>query len=388
MSKKFNKIQFFAIYKQRLNKEILLFSAAILAILISNSSFSSYYQHFLTREIGISYDGHIMSMQANDWINDLFMAFFFLIVGIEIKRETITGHLSTWKQRSLPLIAAMGGVALPSVLYIAINSNDLTAMKGWAIPSATDIAFTLGALSIFGKRIPISLKVFVTALAIIDDLIAVIIIALFYNNSIHIEFLIYSLFVVLALWLCNKKQVKSIQLYLFLGFVLWVCILLSGIHATIAGVIFGILLPIKENNTIALTIEKCLTNFVGYIVLPLFAFVNSGVNLQGMTIDPFASITLGIFCGLFFGKQIGIFLSAKLAIALGIGQMPNKTSSGQLYAASVLCGIGFTMSLFVALLAFANSDDYMLNQAKIGIFTGSIASLCFGLIILKLINKK
>ena len=378
---------FLALFKRATDKEALLFFAAILAVFISNSDLSELYHSILTKNISISYDkGHI-SMSTADWVNDLLMALFFLVVGIEIKREVVSGHLSTWKQRSLPLIAAVGGVILPSIIYIAINHDIPATIEGWAIPSATDIAVTLGALSVFGKKVPASLKVFITALAIIDDLIAIIIIAFFYNKSLEVIYLAYSFICILGLIACNKSNVRNTEVYVLLGGILWCFMLFSGVHATIAGVALGLTLPLSEENDIGGKMEQSLSDLVGYVILPLFAFVNSGVSLNGSSIDLFHPVTLGIFFGLFFGKQIGIFLSAKLAIELGIAQMPEKSDNRQLYAGAVLCGIGFTMSLFVSLLAFDPTDTDLLNQAKVGIFAGSIASLILGSTILRLIKN-
>lgn len=382
MNKNFHNLSFISLFKRATDKEFLLFFAALLAMLISNSDMSIHYYEVLNSHITLSYNSNVLSMSLIDWINDLLMALFFLIVGIEIKKEMLSGHLSTWKQRSLPIVAAIGGVALPGIIYLICNKSDPIALEGWAIPAATDIAFTIGALSVFGKRVPVSIKVFVTALAIIDDLIAVLIIALFYSKSLDADYLVYSLASVLALIICNRLKVRQVEIYLLFGALLWGTMLFSGIHATVAGVIFGLTLPVNEENDIAGKINKALSDLVSYLIMPLFAFANSGVTMQDTQAGLLNPVTIGIFTGLFLGKQLGIFFSAKLAISLGIAQMPEKGTTRQLYAASVLCGIGFTMSLFIGLLAFGDNSD-LLNQAKIGIFAGSITSLVVGSLLLK-----
>ncbi len=369
---------------------VLLF-AAILALVISNGSYSELYFGTLEKYIILGTKEFGLKLSVLHWINDVLMAIFFFFVSLEIKREFLQGELSNPKQALLPIIGAVGGMAVPAAFYIAVNYSDSTTLNGWAIPSATDIAFSLGVLSLLGKRVPISLKVFLTALAIIDDLGAIVIIAFFYSGNIEIKYLILMLISIIILIGLNKFRIKSFLPYLIIGIFLWDFTHQSGVHATIAGVLLALTIPhdIKNNrDSLLLKLEHGLSPYVAFGIMPIFAFANAGVSLEGLTFSTLLNpVPLGIVLGLFFGKQIGVFLLSYISVKLKFADMPNNSTWPALYAVSILTGIGFTMSLFVGNLAFANNTEYI-DGVKIGVLTGSLLSTLFGYFLLLLFSKK
>ena len=369
---------------------VLLF-AAVLALIISNGQLSDIYFSSLEKYIILGTKEFGLKLSVLHWINDVLMAIFFFFVSLEIKREFLQGELSNPKQAMLPIIGAVGGMAVPAFFYIIINYSDSTTLNGWAIPSATDIAFSLGVLSLLGKRVPISLKVFLTALAIIDDLGAIVIIAFFYSGNIEIKYLILMLVSVILLVGLNKFKVKSFIPFLVVGVFLWDFTHQSGIHATIAGVLLALTIPhnIKNNKeSMLLKLEHGLSPYVAFGIMPVFAFANAGVSLEGLTFKTLLNpVPLGIVLGLFFGKQIGVFVLSYISIKLKIADKPTGSTWPALYAVSILTGIGFTMSLFVGNLAFVNNLEYM-DGVKIGVLTGSLLSTLFGYFLLLIFSKK
>ena len=369
---------------------VLLF-AAILALIISNGQLSDIYFSTLEKYIILGTKEFGLKLSVLHWINDVLMAIFFFFVSLEIKREFLQGELSNPKQAMLPIIGAVGGMAVPAFFYIIINYSDSTTLNGWAIPSATDIAFSLGVLSLLGKRVPISLKVFLTALAIIDDLGAIVIIAFFYSGNIEIKYLILMLVSAILLVGLNKFKVKSFIPFLVVGVFLWDFTHQSGIHATIAGVLLALTIPhnIKNNKeSMLLKLEHSLSPYVAFGIMPVFAFANAGVSLEGLTFKTLLNpVPLGIVLGLFFGKQIGVFVLSYISIKLKFADKPTGSTWPALYAVSILTGIGFTMSLFVGNLAFANNLEYI-DGVKIGVLTGSLLSTLFGYFLLLIFSKK
>ena len=369
---------------------VLLF-AAVLALIISNGQLSDIYFSSLEKYIILGTKEFGLKLSVLHWINDVLMAIFFFFVSLEIKREFLQGELSNPKQAMLPIIGAVGGMAVPALFYIIINYSDSTTLNGWAIPSATDIAFSLGVLSLLGKRVPISLKVFLTALAIIDDLGAIVIIAFFYSGNIEIKYLILMLVSVILLVGLNKFKVKSFIPFLVVGVFLWDFTHQSGIHATIAGVLLALTIPhnIKNNKeSMLLKLEHGLSPYVAFGIMPVFAFANAGVSLEGLTFKTLLNpVPLGIVLGLFFGKQIGVFVLSYISIKLKFADKPTGSTWPALYAVSILTGIGFTMSLFVGNLAFVNNLEYI-DGVKIGVLTGSLLSTLFGYFLLLIFSKK
>ena len=369
---------------------LILLIAAILALVISNSNLSELYFHSLEKYLFIGINEFGMKLSVHHWINDALMAIFFFFVTLEIKREFIQGELSNIKQAMLPIIAAVGGMVVPALFYVFINWGNSETMNGWAIPSATDIAFSLGILSLLGSRVPISLKVFLTALAIIDDLGAILIIAFFYSGDLSIPYLSLILISYILLLILNKFSIKIFTPYLFIGLLMWYFTYKSGIHATIAGVLLASTIPhrLKEKDfSLLVKIEHAISPYVAFIIMPLFAFANAGVNLEGLTLSSLmAPVPLGILSGLFFGKQIGVLLFSYISIKFKFAEAPNNSNWLSLYGVSVLTGIGFTMSLFVGNLAFVENTQYI-DGVKIGVLTGSLLSTVFGYLLL-LISAK
>ena len=369
---------------------VLLF-AAVIALFISNSSLGENYFKILESYFTLGTKDFGLKLSVLHWINDVLMAIFFFLVSLEIKREFVKGELSNPKQAMLPIIGAVGGMVVPAAIYIIINIDDSTRLNGWAIPSATDIAFSLGVLSLLGKRVPISLKVFLTALAIIDDLGAIIIIAFFYSGNIQTTYLILMAVALLLLIILNKLNVRSFIPYLIVGIFLWEFTHQSGIHATIAGVLLALTIPHdtkKEKNSLLLKLEHAISPYVAFGIMPIFAFANAGVSLEGLTFATLLNpVPLGIVCGLFFGKQIGVFLFSYLSIYLKFADKPNNSNWMSLYAVSILTGIGFTMSLFVGNLAFANNLEFS-DGVKIGVLTGSVLSTICGYLLLLYSSRK
>ena len=359
---------------------VLLF-AAIIALFISNSNLADLYFSTLNKYLFIGINNFGLKLSVIHWINDALMAIFFFFVTLEIKREFLQGELSNIKQALLPIIAAVGGMLVPALFYVFINFGDSETLKGWAIPSATDIAFSLGVLSLLGKRVPLSLKVFLTALAIIDDLGAIVIIALFYSGDLSIKYLLLMLVAFIILLLINKFKIKKFLPYLIVGLFLWDFTHNSGIHATIAGVLLAMTIPHRKKEkdfSLLIKIEHAISPYVAFGIMPLFAFANAGVSLEGLTFASLLNkVPLGILLGLFVGKQLGVFVFSYISIKAKIAQMPNDTSWYNFYGVGVLTGIGFTMSLFVGNLAFAENIQYM-DGVKIGVLTGSLLSTLFG----------
>ncbi len=365
---------------------VLLIIATILAMLMANSPLDKYYQHLLDIPVVVSIDTLVIAKPLLLWINDGLMAIFFFMVGLEIKREVLIGNLKKISKVVTPTLAAIGGMVVPALIYVALNFGDEVAMRGWAIPMATDIAFALGILSLLGERVPKTLKVFLLALAIIDDLGAIVVIALFYGKGISLLSLGVAAVFATILVLMNLKNVKNPAYYILIGIFLWVAVLKSGVHATIAGVILGLLIPLKGNEDRFLDLEHALHFPVNYIILPIFAFVNTGVGFGGMSAKDFTdTVTLGIAMGLFIGKTVGIFTFSYLSSKIGIGQLPEGVDVKALFGVSMLAGIGFTMSLFIGSLAFecSNGACFDIVDERVGILLGSLLSGIAGFVYLK-----
>ena len=370
---------------------LVLLIAAIIALLISNSNFKDLYFSTLEQYLFIGINNFGLKLSVHHWINDLLMAIFFFFVTLEIKREFIQGELSNLKKALLPIIGAVGGMLIPALVYIAINFENTETLNGWAIPSATDIAFSLGILSLLGSRVPISLKIFLTALAIIDDLGAILIIAFFYSGDLSISYLSLILISYIFLLVLNKFGVKKFIPYLIIGSFMWFFTYKSGIHATIAGVLLASTIPhrVKEKDfSLLIKLEHAISPYVAFIIMPIFAFANAGVSLKGLSLlSLLQPVPLGILLGLFIGKQVGVMFFSFLAVRLGVAQMPDNSSWLSLYGVSVLTGIGFTMSLFVGNLAFAENIQYI-DGVKIGVLSGSLLSTLFGYFILLFTAKR
>ena len=368
---------------------VLLFSA-IIALYLSNSTFSETYFNILKIYFFIGIDQFGLKLTVLHWVNDVLMVIFFFLVTLEIKREFIQGELSNRKQALLPFIAAIGGMLVPALIYIFININSSETLNGWAIPTATDIAFSLGVLSLLGKRVPLSLKVFLTALAIIDDLGAIVIIAFFYSSKLNFIYLILIFLTFILLIVLNKFGIKKFIPYLFFGLFLWFFTNESGIHSTISGVLLALTIPHrKEQNdySLLLKVEHSIAPYVAFMIMPLFALANAGVSLEGLKFNSlFSVVPLGILLGLFLGKQIGVFLFSYISIKLKITEMPNNANWLNFYGVGILTGIGFTMSLFVGNLAFVENVEYM-DGVKIGVLTGSLLSTIMGYFLLLITRK-
>jgi len=370
---------------------LILLIAAIFALIVSNSNFSDLYFSTLNQYLFIGINEFGLKLSVHHWINDLLMAVFFFFVTLEIKREFIQGELSNIKKAMLPIIAAIGGMVVPALFYIGINFGNLETLQGWAIPSATDIAFSLGILSLLGSRVPISLKIFLTALAIIDDLGAILIIAFFYSGDLSISYLSLILISYIFLLILNKLGVKKFIPYLLVGTFMWFFTYKSGIHATIAGVLLASTIPhrLKDKDfSLLIKIEHAISPYVAFMIMPLFAFANAGVSLTGLTLSSLMMpVPLGIVLGLFIGKQLGVMLFSFFAVKFGFAQMPDNSNWFSLYGVSILTGIGFTMSLFVGNLAFIDSTQYI-DGVKIGVLAGSLLSTIFGYLALSIAIKK
>lgn len=363
---------------------LILIAAAALALVVANAPVSGLYFSVLHAPLG--------GMDVLHWVNDGLMALFFLLVGLEIKREVVDGELSGWRRRVLPGVGALGGMAVPALIYVAIQQGDAATLRGWAIPAATDIAFALGILSLLGRRVPVSLKIFLTALAILDDLGAVMIIAVFYTASLEAWALAGAAAVLAGLIAMNRLKVTALTPYLIVGLALWWLVLQSGVHATLAGVALALTIPIRpspaapDDATSPLhRLEHGLSPWVAFLVLPVFGFANAGVSFAGMGVgDLLAPVPLGVAAGLFLGKQIGIFGFVWLAVRLGFADRPAHASWAQIYGVALLCGIGFTMSLFIGLLAFA--DPALQDATKLGVLAGSGLSAALGYLVLRIVR--
>lgn len=365
---------------------IVLMAAAALALILDNSPFRSFYDALLNTPVAIQIGALAIDKPALLWINDGLMAIFFFLVGLEIKREIVEGRLSSIQSATLPVVAAIGGMIVPALIFVAVNSSDPTALRGWAIPAATDIAFALGVLALLGSRVPIALKVMLVAIAIIDDLGAIVIIALFFTSELSISVLAFAAAGIAILAYLNHRGVTSLAPYLVTGVIIWVCVLKSGVHATLAGVIVALFIPLKtddlEERPPLKAVEYGLAPWVAFGVMPIFAFANAGVSLQGLSFDDFFSgIPLGIALGLFLGKQIGIMTFIWAGVRLGIARLPKGVTWSQAYGVAALAGIGFTMSLFIGTLAF--SDPEHAAAVRIGVLSGSTASALLGFLVLR-----
>lgn len=372
---------------------IILMLVAALALVVANSPLAASYFHLIHAVTGPELTPKLGPMTVHLWINDALMAVFFLLVGLEIKREFVDGHLSTWPDRRLPVIAAAAGMIVPAIVYLAVAGADPALMRGWAIPAATDIAFAIGVLALLGSRAPASLKLFLTTVAIVDDMGAVAIIAVFYTAELNMQALALAGMLWLAMLTLNRLRVIALWPYLILAALLWYVTLLSGVHATIAGVMAAFAIPLRR--TLAAPdaedsplhrLEHALTNPVAFVIVPLFGFANAGVSLTGVGVaDLLAPLPLGIALGLFIGKQLGIFASVWLAVKLRLATRPKNASWTQIYGVSLLCGIGFTMSLFIGGLAFGDASKG--DAVKIGVLMGSLASALCGYVLLRLAAK-
>ena len=362
---------------------VVLALAAAVALIVSNSSLAPLYRQFveLRGEVRIGGDWLVLAKPLLLWVNDLWMAVFFFLVGLEIKREVLVGELASVKQASLPAVAAVGGMLVPALIYVALNHADPVALRGWAIPTATDIAFALGILMLLGSRVPASLKIFLTAVAIIDDLGAIIVIALFYTAQLSLPMLLAAGGGIVLLVLLNRARVMHIGPYVVIGLVVWVCVLKSGIHATLAGVATAMAIPLrdKEGGSPLETAEHALHSWVAFAVLPMFAFANAGVSLEGVSLGTLAQgIPLGIMLGLVLGKAVGVFGASWLLMRTTGASLPAGASMQQFFGVCVLCGIGFTMSLFIGGLAFDGQGAAYETQVKLGVLGGSLIAGLLG----------
>lgn len=377
-------------YERESSTGILLISVMLVALVLKNSFLSSAYNNFLYTPVEIRFGALQIAKPLLLWINDGLMAVFFLLVGLEVKRELLRGSLSSWHMASLPVIAAIGGMTVPALVYVGINRGEPSALQGWAIPTATDIAFALGVLSLLGNRVPPSLKIFLLALAIIDDLGAIIIIALFYTEGLSLASMMVAFIALVALFTINRMGVMRKAAYILLGAVLWVSVLKSGVHATLAGVALAFMIPLEARDddsseaSLAESLEHDLHPWVSFMILPLFAFVNAGIDLRGMAISQMlAPVPLGIMMGLFLGKQAGVFLFSWIAIRLRVATLPVGSSWSQFYGVAVMTGIGFTMSLFIDSLSFVDDRIYQYTD-KLAILLGSLFSGVLGYFVLRL----
>ncbi|WP_434650942.1 Na+/H+ antiporter NhaA [Pseudomonas sp. D1-2] len=358
---------------------IVLMFSALAALIVANSPLFTTYTSVL--------HASFLGMSVEHWVNDALMAIFFLLVGLEIKREMQIGELAKWSQRALPGFAALGGMIVPALIYAWVNRHSSETLAGWAIPAATDIAFALGVLSLLGNRVPMSLKVFLSALAILDDLGAVAIIAMFYTSGLDVTMLAASAGVIAVLLIMNKAGVTRLLPYLALGLVLWVLVLKSGVHATLAGVALAFCIPLNKDapaeDSPSLRLERRLSPWVAFLIMPIFGFANAGVSLAGVSLsnllDP---VPLGVAAGLLLGKQLGVFTFALVAIKTGLAQMPTHSSWRQVYGVALLCGIGFTMSLFIGNLAFPGAQ-LLIDEVKVGVLAGSTLAALAGILVLR-----
>ncbi|WP_337913156.1 Na+/H+ antiporter NhaA [Vibrio cholerae] len=359
---------------------ILLVIAAAIAMVIANSAMGEGYQAFLHT--------YVFGMSVSHWINDGLMAVFFLLIGLEVKRELLEGALKSRETAIFPAIAAVGGMLAPALIYVAFNFNDPAAIQGWAIPAATDIAFALGIMALLGKRVPVSLKVFLLALAIIDDLGVVVIIALFYSSDLSTIALTIGFIMTGVLFMLNAKHVTKLSIYLVAGLILWIAVLKSGVHATLAGVVIGFAIPLKGNkgeHSPLKHLEHALHPYVAFAILPVFAFANAGISLQGVSLAGITSmLPLGVALGLFLGKPLGIFSFSWAAVKLGVAKLPEGINFKHIFAVSVLCGIGFTMSIFISSLAFGQANEAYDTYARLGILMGSTTAALLGYSLLRL----
>ena len=370
----------------------LLVGALVLAIIAANSPLKPLYDIFLDTPVEVRIGALKLAKPLLLWINDALMTLFFLLVGLELKREVLAGQLSSPSKVALPALAAIAGIAVPAVIYTAFNAGDAAAMRGWAIPTATDIAFALGVLSLLGKRVPPALKLFLLAVAIIDDIGAIIIIAVFYSADVSVSMFAVAGVAIVVLAALNRFGVMSTTPYMLVGVVLWVAVLKSGVHATLAGILLAMFIPLRcrgeGSKSPLIRLEHDLHATVAFIILPVFAFANAGIDLSGLKMaDLLAPVPLGIALGLVLGKQLGIFGIVWLAVKSGFARLPENVNWVQMYGLSVLCGIGFTMSLFISSLAFEQDGVALAMNDRLGIVLGSLVSAVFGYVILRLYSR-
>jgi len=375
-------------FKLESSAGILLFFSAVLALIIANTPLASYYNYLLDTTVAIQVGALSVAKPLLLWINDGLMAVFFFLVGLELKRELIEGELADKKNIVLPGIGALGGMLVPALVFFWFNKEDPNALQGWAIPAATDIAFALAVLKILGPKVPTSLKIFLTSLAIFDDIGAILVIAFFYTSQISITALIVVAVCIPLLWLINKKGIEATSTYILIGVVMWVAMLKSGVHATLTGVILAMFIPIKSRQNPGHSplkeLEHNLHSAVAYIILPIFAFANSGINLSGVGLEQMMHpVPLGIALGLVVGKQVGIFSLCWLAIKMKWATLPEHSNWTALYGISALCGIGFTMSLFIGSLAYEETKVNQIFDERLGIIVGSLISAMIGYLVLK-----
>ena len=372
---------------------ITLMLAAIAAILFANSPWKPYYNLLLDTPVEVRIGALQIAKPLLLWINDGLMAVFFFLVGLELKRELVEGELSSVSKIILPAAGAIGGMLVPALIYYYFNSNDSVAMQGWAIPAATDIAFALGVLSLLGSRVPVTIKIFLTSLAIFDDIGAIVIIALFYTSKISVTSLVVVAACIAVLFWLRKRQNESTSLLIFIGVIMWVAMLKSGVHATLAGIILAMFIPLKSKSKADYSplksMEHDLHSVVAFAILPIFAFANAGINFSGVGMEQiFHSVSLGIALGLFAGKQIGIMFFCWLAVILKMAKLPDSFSWMSMYGVAALCGIGFTMSLFIGSLAFEETSVNLLFDERMGILLGSLFSGVLGYLILRFSLKQ
>ena len=370
---------------------IVLMLVAVLALLASNSLFAAAYSGFLSTPVAVQVGALEIAKPLLLWINDGLMAVFFFLIGLEIKREAVKGELSTFDKATLPIFAAFGGIAVPAIIYLSFNISSPLGIQGWAIPAATDIAFALGIVALLGSRVPGSLKIFLLAVAIIDDLAAILIIAFFYTDNLEVSALVWAIAGAIALLALNRMRVMRIFPYALIGVFIWVCVLKSGVHATLAGVITALAIPLaapgEDTPSPLARAEHGLHIWVAFLILPLFAFANAGVSLTNISFqDVLSPIPLGIALGLFAGKQIGVFAACWIVVKLKLARLPENASWLQVYAIACLTGVGFTMSLFIGTLAF--EDMQTLNSVRLGVLLGSICSGLLGYVLLRISCRK
>ena len=370
---------------------ILLLLSAVAAMLLANSPLSEQYNNFLNLPVSIQIGHFAIDTPLLHWINDGFMAVFFILVGMEVKKELFEGSLSSYQQAIFPAIAAIGGMIIPAIVYWFIAKQDPNLVNGWAIPMATDIAFALGIMALLSKQVPLPLKIFLLALAIIDDLGAIVVIALFFSHGLSVQALFFSAIAIIALVLLNRFKVSALCAYMVVGVILWASVLKSGVHATLAGVIIGFCIPLngKNGEKPLHDFEHILAPWSSFIILPLFAFANAGVSFEGLDFTMLSSpLLLAIALGLIIGKPVGVFSFSYISVKLGLAKLPNGVNFKQIFAVALLCGIGFTMSMFLASLAFeADAGETINTLSRLGILLGSTISAIIGYFCLKQTTK-
>jgi NhaA family Na+:H+ antiporter len=372
---------------------IILFFMALAALILSNSPFGDFYEKIWLQTVAIRISHFSISQPLLFWVNEGLMTVFFLLVGLELKREFLQGELSSASKIILPSLAALGGMLIPALIYCLVNWHDSDALQGWAVPVATDIAFALGTLSLFGKRVPRALKLFLLALAIFDDVGAIIIIAFFHSRSLSYQSFLLAFVFIFLLWLLNKGGVRRLSPYLVLGLLLWICVLKSGVHATVAGVVLAFFIPLKkydgESASPLVRLEESLLPWVTFFIMPVFALANAGLELSGLSTGIlFDSVVVGTVLGLFIGKQVGVCFFTWIVIRLGWAKLPKNTDWLQIYAVAILCGIGFTMSLFLGTLTFQRINPVYLIEVRLGVLIGSLLSGVLGSAMLQLAFMK